>query len=102
MSLTVFFSLLGLLLVVIEKSGFDPIALGGAHPIVGLLTVLFAVTNPIMALFRPHPGTTNRPIFNWAHWAVGNTAHVLSVVTIFLAGYYSYYIQGVFFSLGLP
>jgi hypothetical protein len=85
MSSTVFFSLMGLLFVAIEKSGFEPIAQGGAHPVLGLITLLFAITNPIMALFRPHPGTTHRPIFNWAHWAVGNSAHLLAVVTIFLA-----------------
>jgi len=85
MSSTVIFSLMGLLFVAIEKSGFEPIALGGAHPVLGLITLLLAVTNPIMALFRPHPGTPHRPIFNWAHWAVGNSAHLLAVVTIFLA-----------------
>ena len=85
MSSTVIFSLMGLLFVAIQKSGFDPIALGGAHPVVGLVTLLLAVTNPIMALFRPHPGTPHRPIFNWAHWAVGNSAHLLAVVTIYLA-----------------
>ena len=87
MSSTVIFSLMGLLFVAIEKGGFEPIALGGAHPVLGLITLLLALTNPIMALFRPHPGTPHRPIFNWAHWAVGNSAHLLAVVTIFLARY---------------
>lgn len=32
---------------------------------------------PIMALFRPGPNDKNRPIFNWAHWAVGMAAHIL-------------------------
>lgn len=32
---------------------------------------------PIMALFRPGPKDKNRPIFNWAHWAVGMAAHIL-------------------------
>lgn len=32
---------------------------------------------PIMALFRPGPKDKNRPIFNWAHWAVGMGAHIL-------------------------
>jgi hypothetical protein len=27
--------------------------------------------------FRPHPGTKYRPIFNWAHWFVGNSAYIL-------------------------
>lgn len=31
-----------------------------------------------MALFRPGPKDSNRPLFNWAHWAVGMLAHVLS------------------------
>lgn len=30
-----------------------------------------------MALFRPGPKDKNRPIFNWAHWAVGMAAHIL-------------------------
>ena len=33
---------------------------------------------PVMALFRPGPGDSKRPIFNWAHWGVGITAYILS------------------------
>lgn len=54
-----------------------------AHPVLGIIVTALCVLNPIMALFRPHPNTKNRPIFNWAHWAVGTTAHILGVVTIF-------------------
>ena len=39
-----------------------------------------------MAVFRPHPGAPGMSLFNWAHWAVGNTAHICAVVAIFLAG----------------
>jgi hypothetical protein len=28
-------------------------------------------------VYRPHPGTKYRPIFNWAHWFVGNSAFIL-------------------------
>ncbi len=28
-------------------------------------------------MYRPHPGTKYRPIFNWAHWFVGNSAFIL-------------------------
>ncbi|KAJ8305655.1 hypothetical protein KUTeg_016200 [Tegillarca granosa] len=53
-----------------------------AHPILGIIVTLLCVGNPIMALFRPGPKDSNRPLFNWAHWAVGMLAHVLSVITI--------------------
>lgn len=33
---------------------------------------------PIMALFRPAPDHSKRVVFNWAHWAVGMSAYILS------------------------
>ena len=39
---------------------------------------LLYLFQPIMALFRPHPGEPNRVYFNWAHWGVGTLAHTLS------------------------
>ena len=40
---------------------------------------------PIMALFRPHPNGKYRPLFNWAHWLVGNSAQIVAFATIFFA-----------------
>ncbi|XP_041475106.1 putative ferric-chelate reductase 1 isoform X3 [Lytechinus variegatus] len=56
-----------------------------SHAILGVIVTALGIANPVMALFRPHPGTPNRPIFNWAHWAVGTSALLLSFVTIGLA-----------------
>ena len=28
---------------------------------------------------------SRRPLFNWLHWFVGNSAHIVGIVTIFLA-----------------
>ncbi|XP_059146476.1 putative ferric-chelate reductase 1 [Physella acuta] len=53
------------------------------HPIMGVIVMILTLANPIMALFRPHPGTPKRPIFNWAHLFVGVSAHILAVITIF-------------------
>ncbi|VVC86910.1 unnamed protein product [Leptidea sinapis] len=39
------------------------------------------------AYFRPHPGTNKRPIFNWAHWLLGNSAHILGTSTFSLPLY---------------
>ena len=47
---------------------------------------MFKILQPIMAFFRPHPGASGRSLFNWAHWGVGNTALILAIVAIFLAG----------------
>ncbi|XP_078656419.1 putative ferric-chelate reductase 1 isoform X1 [Branchiostoma floridae x Branchiostoma belcheri] len=56
----------------------------GAHAIVGIIVVILALINPLMALARPHPDQPKRFIFNWAHWAVGTAARILGVVAIFL------------------
>ena len=58
-------------------------ASAGAHPILGIIVTALVLINPTMALFRPHPGTAHRPIFNWAHFLVGTVARILGVVTIF-------------------
>lgn len=46
------------------------------HASVGLLTTILSFIQPFMAALRPHPGTPRRPLFNWAHWFVGNSAHI--------------------------
>jgi hypothetical protein len=55
-----------------------------AHPIIGLICIIFALANPIGALFRCHPGTPNRWIFNWAHFLGGVTALITGIVAVFL------------------
>ncbi|KAK9732358.1 Reeler domain [Popillia japonica] len=55
------------------------------HAILGLITTILCFIQPIGAYFRPHPGTSKRPIFNWAHWFGGNAAHIIGIVAIFFA-----------------
>ncbi|CAG2179715.1 unnamed protein product [Oppiella nova] len=40
-----------------------------AHPIVGLTSIILSVLQPIGALFRPHPDSSKRWLFNWLHWS---------------------------------
>ncbi|KAH3870769.1 hypothetical protein DPMN_033959 [Dreissena polymorpha] len=54
-----------------------------SHPIIGIVVMALTLINPIMALFRPHPGTPKRPIFNVAHTLVGVAAHACSITNIF-------------------
>lgn len=48
------------------------------HAILGTVVTILCFLQPIGAYFRPHPGTTKRPIFNWLHWLGGNTAHIVA------------------------
>ncbi|XP_050400195.2 putative ferric-chelate reductase 1 isoform X2 [Patella vulgata] len=60
----------------------SPVTVQNAHPYLGVIVTFLCIVNPIMAIFRPHPGTDNRVYFNWAHWAVGTSAYVLGLITV--------------------
>ena len=89
MGSTVLLTVLGFILVSAEQ-GFLPYTpeqvKKNAHPVLGFVTMLLALIQPFMAAFRCHPGTPKRPVFDWAHWFVGNSAWILAIVTVFLAG----------------
>ena len=89
MSLTVLLTIAAVILILVEVQ-VAPLALESlklnAHPLIGLICVILAIIQPIMAAFRPHPGTSNRTMFNWAHWLVGNSSHIFAIVALFLAG----------------
>ena len=76
--------------VIVVEVGVQPLSAvqlsTNGHPVIGLICVVLAIIQPIMAAFRPHPGDSGRKLFNWAHWSVGNMAHVFGICAIFLAG----------------
>jgi len=78
------------MVVIVIEVRVDPLNIQhlsmNAHPVIGLICVILAIIQPIMAAFRPHPGDSGRKIFNWAHWGVGNMAYVFGICAIFLAG----------------
>lgn len=74
MVLTLLLSLAGVAVMFYRFGIFTPET--GWHPIFGLICVALCICQPIMALFRCHPGTKRRPLFNWVHWFVGNTAQI--------------------------
>lgn len=77
-------TIVGFILILVEVGGWQTTG-SNPHAITGIITVVLCFIQPIGAYFRPHPGTNKRPIFNWLHWLVGNTAHILGIVTIFCA-----------------
>ncbi|GJQ82659.1 hypothetical protein Trydic_g19676 [Trypoxylus dichotomus] len=83
MVLTWILTTVGFILIFIELKAWSSET--NPHAVLGLITTILCFIQPIGAYFRPHPGTSKRPIFNWAHWFGGNTAHILGIVTIFFA-----------------
>ncbi|XP_047000556.1 putative ferric-chelate reductase 1 homolog [Schistocerca americana] len=73
----------GFVIIFVELRGWSQE--DNPHAILGTITTILAFIQPIGAAFRPHPGTRQRPIFNWVHWFIGNSAHILAIVTIFFA-----------------
>lgn len=69
-------------LAFVYRGGWSTVA--GVHAYLGIIVVVLVVIQPIMALFRPHPEAPKRYIFNWVHWAVGMSAWILAVATVFL------------------
>lgn len=82
MLLTVVLTIISVILVFVDVGGWSYGA--GAHSYTGIIVVLLAVIQPIMALFRPSPGDEKRYIFNWAHRGVGLSSLLVAVVTVFL------------------
>ena len=56
-----------------------------AHSILGAIIVGFTMIQVWMALFRCHPNSRFRFIFDWAHRTTGVLAFVLAIPTIFLS-----------------
>ncbi|XP_065209987.1 putative ferric-chelate reductase 1 homolog [Planococcus citri] len=84
MFLAFLLTIAGVVLIYLEVGGIS----GGdawSHALLGIITVALTIFQPLSAFFRPHPDSSRRPIFNWLHWFVGNAAHIIAIVTIFLA-----------------
>ncbi|XP_059610036.1 putative ferric-chelate reductase 1 homolog isoform X2 [Phlebotomus argentipes] len=73
----------GFIIIFVQVQGWSQAQ--NPHAILGLVTTIICFLQPIGAFFRPHPGSSNRPYFNWGHWFGGNAAHILAIVAIFFA-----------------
>jgi hypothetical protein len=88
MILAVLLTLLAFFVILASRRGapFEPKALAmNPHAVIGIVCIILAVIQPVMAYFRPHPGTSNRWIFNGAHWFIGNSAFIFALAAIFLS-----------------
>ncbi|CAJ0607204.1 unnamed protein product [Cylicocyclus nassatus] len=55
------------------------------HAITGMIAMVLALTQPLLALLRPSPSSEYRYIFNWTHWLIGMTAWSFASATMVLS-----------------
>ncbi|XP_058125486.1 putative ferric-chelate reductase 1 homolog isoform X1 [Anopheles ziemanni] len=83
MVLTWALTVAGVVVIFVEIGGWSQVR--NPHAILGVVTTVLCFLQPLGAFFRPHPGSSKRPWFNWLHWLGGNLAHVIAIVAIFFA-----------------
>jgi hypothetical protein len=71
--------IIGLIIAVEELNATD-----STHRELGIATIVMGLSQPVIALFRPHPGTPKRFIFNYIHWSIGYCAVACGIATCFL------------------
>ena len=100
MVITWILTVIAFILIFIELGGWTSLPVTtNPHAVIGVVTTALAFIQPFMAYFRPHPGTPKRFIFNWAHWLVGNSSHILGSTFIFLSLFYYFVFKFIFISV---
>ena len=73
--------------MIVTEHGGDPLLWTSIkqnpHPVFGLICFITTMIQPMMAALRPHPESSSRWIFNWAHWIFGNVAFGFAILAIF-------------------
>lgn len=75
--------IIGLIIASIEFD--DPASEEGKrHRRVGIAIIVIGLVQGVIPIFRPHPDSPFRYIFNYIHWYLGRGAVVLGISTVFL------------------
>ncbi|CAF1480850.1 unnamed protein product [Didymodactylos carnosus] len=72
-----------------------------AHSITGIIIISFTFLQPIIALFRCHPESRYRFIYNGIHGFIGFSIFILSIVTLFLAMHFAQFVSFKKFGQGI-
>jgi hypothetical protein len=92
LSLSSLLTLLGFFLIIVYRSGVwvNPITNGRplfAHSIFGSVVVCCVILQIWLALYRCHPNSRFRFMFNWSHRIIGSFASGLPFVNLFLIAF---------------
>jgi len=52
------------------------------HAPLGIVVMILVILNPLFAACRCGPTSRLRPLFNWLHWFVGTSVHVVALITV--------------------
>jgi len=85
MTLTWALTIAGFILILLEVQGITQTLFDNPHAFIGFVTVGLCFIQPFLALMRCSPNDSMRPLFNWVHWFIGNSAQILGIVAIFYA-----------------
>merc|ERR1712024_152891 len=75
----------GFIMILLEVKGITQTLFNNPHAFIGFVTVGLCFIQPFLALMRCSPNDSMRPLFNWVHWFIGNSAQILGIVAIFYA-----------------
>jgi len=78
-------TIIGVVLMFLDLGGITSTIFTNPHAILGFITLGLAFIQPFIALMRCNPMHSSRWIFDWTHWLIGNTAHILSILCLFFA-----------------
>ncbi|KAK6012913.1 hypothetical protein OSTOST_21907, partial [Ostertagia ostertagi] len=68
-----------------NQSAGENFSPGSVHSLLGTISVLILIVQPLMALMRCQPDTGARPIFNWTHRSLGIIGIFLAIISILIA-----------------
>ena len=71
-------------IVILAIDGLDPFGslASNPHPAIGLVTIVCAFIQPIMAAFRPHPGTRSGSALDFGVFATVNLGLIQILSTL--------------------
>lgn len=84
MLLSVCLVIAAFVVIFLHKEGWSEIP-DNPHPILGCVTTGLVIAQMIAGLARPNPNSSQRLVFNWLHWFIGNCTQITAVITIFFA-----------------
>ncbi|KAL8582124.1 hypothetical protein ACOMHN_004043 [Nucella lapillus] len=75
-------TLFGFIIIFVEAQGLSEIStreFQKLHPVMGILITIFTAVQIVFGIFRPSSTSKNRPVYNWGHWLLGFSCHILSI-----------------------
>lgn len=79
-------NIIGFILIFVHVGGYSKFTANfhKAHPILGIIVMVFSVINPVMGMLRPGLDSKHRELFNACHSIVGYLAYSIAFATLMI------------------